>query len=155
GRYREDFHYSYALSANGRIQVENFNGPVEVSGWDQNTVDITGTKYASSEQRLSEMKIEVMTTPTSVAIRTVRALDHGNAGARYIIRAPRGASLDRIISSNGPIRLDGMEAGARVQTSNGPVHARSVHGSVDIETSNGPVDLTGISGPAMIRTSNG
>jgi hypothetical protein len=43
-RYKEDFHFSYPLAEGGRIELENFNGSVEISGWDQNTVDIDGTK---------------------------------------------------------------------------------------------------------------
>ena len=34
-RYHEDFHYSYPMSAGGRLAVESFNGSVEVSTWDQ------------------------------------------------------------------------------------------------------------------------
>src|SRR5207249_442335 len=50
-RYKEDFHFSYPLSANGRVEVESFNGSVEISGWDQNTIDISGTKYANTPER--------------------------------------------------------------------------------------------------------
>jgi len=49
-RYREDFHFSYPLSAGGSLMVENSNGSVEIVGWDKNTIDIDGTKYASSKR---------------------------------------------------------------------------------------------------------
>src|SRR5580658_4621694 len=82
-RYQEDFHYSYPLSANGRIEVENFNGPVEISGWDQSNVEISGTKYASTPERLRELRIDVAASAGSVTIRTLRPLDRfGNASAR-------------------------------------------------------------------------
>ena len=45
-RSSQDFHYSYPMQPGGRLSVENFNGSVEISGWDQDTVDISGTKYA-------------------------------------------------------------------------------------------------------------
>jgi hypothetical protein len=155
-RYQEDFHYSYPLSANGRIEVENFNGPVEISGWDQNSVDISGTKYAGTPERLKELRIDVAASASSVTIRTLRPLDHyGNASARYVLRVPRGANLERIVTSNGPIRLDDMDGGAHVRTSNGPVHASHIGGDLDIETSNGPVEATGVTGFTTVRTSNG
>ncbi len=155
-RYQEDFHYSYPLSANGRIEVENFNGPVEISGWDQNSVEITGTKYASTPERLKELRIDVAASTGSVTIRTMRPLDrYGNSSARYVLRVPRGANLERIVTSNGPIRLDDLDGGARVRTSNGPVHASHIRGELDIETSNGPVEATGVTGSTTVRTSNG
>src|SRR5580658_3520868 len=75
-RYREDFHFSYPLSAGGSLRLENFNGSVEISGWDKNTIDIDGTKYASTEYRLREMKIDIVPTPGSITIRPLPPLDH-------------------------------------------------------------------------------
>ena len=65
-RYREDFHFSYPLSTGGSLRLENFNGSVEISGWDKNTVDIDGTKYANTEYRLKEMKVEVTPSANSI-----------------------------------------------------------------------------------------
>jgi hypothetical protein len=85
-RYREDFHYSFPLSSGGVVRLDNFNGAVEISGWDKNTIDIDGTKYANTEYRLKEIKIEVTPSANSINIRTLPPIDrHGNAGARYTI----------------------------------------------------------------------
>src|ERR1700747_2428747 len=70
-RYREDFHFSYPLNAGATVQVENANGSVEIVGWDKDTIEIDGTKYASSEERLKETKIDVSPSPGSVTIRTI------------------------------------------------------------------------------------
>jgi DUF4097 and DUF4098 domain-containing protein YvlB len=155
-RYKEDFHSTYPLPASGRIEIENFNGPVEITGWDQNSVDVSGTKYASTQDRLSELKVDVSASAGVVSIRTLRPFDHwGNGGVRYQIRVPRGANLDRIVTSNGPIRLDDLDGSVRARTSNGPVNASRLRGSLEVETSNGPVDATELKGAVMVRTSNG
>src|ERR1700689_236480 len=75
-RYREDFHQSFPLSAGGGLRVENFNGAVEISGGDKNTIDIDGTKYANTEYRLKEMKIDIVPSGNSISIRTLPPLDH-------------------------------------------------------------------------------
>ncbi len=156
GRFQEDFHYSYPLTANGRIEVENFNGAVEISGWDQDSVDISGTKFASTPERLKELKIDVAASAGSVRVRTLRPLDRfGSSTARYVLRVPRHANLERIVTSNGPIRLDDLDGGASVRTSNGPVHVSHLRGSLDVETSNGPVEATGVTGSTVVHTSNG
>ena len=56
-RYHEDFHYSYPLKAGGRLSVDGVNGSVEVSVWDQETVDISGTKYARTQEDTHDLKI--------------------------------------------------------------------------------------------------
>src|ERR1041385_9005677 len=90
-RYREDFHYSYPQTSGGRLVLENFNGSVEITGWDQNTVDVSGTKYAESRELLAAIRIEVTNSGNGVHVRTVRP-EHerrGNMGAKYVIRVPR------------------------------------------------------------------
>src|SRR5689334_8827900 len=83
-RYNADFHYSYPLAANGRLSIETFNGSIEVSGWDENTVDISGTKYARSQQLADDIRVNVDHSPNAVDLRVVRPTDShlGNMGAR-------------------------------------------------------------------------
>jgi DUF4097 and DUF4098 domain-containing protein YvlB len=155
-RYREDFHFSYPLSVGGSVRLENFNGSVEISGWDKNTVDIDGSKYANTDYRLKEMKIDIQPTASSISIRTIPPLDRrGNAGARYTIHVPRHTELAQIISSNGAIRVDTIEGNSHLRTSNGSVHATKLVGSLDVQTSNGTVEISDITGDTTLRTSNG
>ena len=58
-RYHEDFHFSYPMKTGARLTVESFNGSVEVSAWDQETVDISGTKYARSQDEARDLKIDI------------------------------------------------------------------------------------------------
>jgi hypothetical protein len=155
-RYHEDFHYSYPLKAGGRLSVEGFNGSVEVSVWDQETVDISGTRYARSLEETRDLKIEVDHNADSVSIRAVRpSLRRGNYGARFAIKVPRGVVLERVTTSNGAIRASDGAGPARLKTSNGHVEVRRLKGSLNAETSNGPVELQDIDGAVDVRTSNG
>src|SRR5260370_16368767 len=80
-RYREDFHYSYPQTAGGSLSVQNFNGSVEVIGWDQNTVDISGTKYAESRHLLNALKIEAPSAANMVHVKTAHPeTPHGHMG---------------------------------------------------------------------------
>jgi len=155
-RYHEDFHYSYPLKAGGRLSVEGFNGSVEVSVWDQETVDISGTKYARTQEDTHDLKIEVDHSADSVSVRAVRpSLRRGNYGARFAIKVPRGVLLERVTTSNGAIRASDGAGPARLKTSNGHVEVRRLKGSLNAETSNGPVELDDIDGAVDVRTSNG
>ena len=154
---KQDFHYSKPLNQGGRFSIENTNGSVEISGWDRNEVDISGTKYARTKAQLDEMKIDVQASNGAVSIRTIPPVDrsHSNAGAKYIIRVPRRVVVDLAASTNGSIQLSSVEGGARIRTSNGRVTTKSVKGLLDITTTNGNVDIVDVTGGVHVSTSNG
>jgi Putative adhesin len=157
GRYQEDFHYTYPLKTGGRLAVDGFNGSIEVSPWDQENVDISGTKYARTADDAADIKIDIdHSTRDAVSIRATRPMTrNGNHGVRFVIKVPRSAVLDRLVTSNGAIRAtDGVGPG-RFKTSNGGVHAIRFHGELDVETSNGPMELNDIEGSITGHTSNG
>src|SRR5579862_755499 len=137
-RFNRDFHYSYPFHSNGKLELETFNGGIEISGWDQETIDISGTKSGPSQQAADDLKISIDNTPDAVSIREPRPIDRRNhEGARFVIKIPRGAHLDRISTSNGGIRIADGSGPARLRTSNGQIHVTGLHGSVDAQTSNG------------------
>jgi DUF4097 and DUF4098 domain-containing protein YvlB len=136
--------------------VESFNGSVDVSTWDQQTVDISGTKYARSEEEARDLKIEIDHAPASVSVRATRpSMRHGNYGARFAIKVPRGVVLDRLITSNGAIRTTDGVGPSRMKTSNGHVEVRGLKGSLIVDTSNGPVEAQDIEGGVEAHSSNG
>jgi hypothetical protein len=155
-RFRDDFHYSYDLKPGGVLYMENMNGSIEISGWDKSTIDISGTKYAAEENALKGMKVDVVAGPDSVRIRTIAPSGYrGNLGARYVIRVPQRTQLDKISSSNGSVRIDGLQGAARVRTSNGSVRVMNVAGPLELQTSNGAVEANDVQGGVTIHTTNG
>ena len=153
----EDFSYDFPLSATGRLTLDNYNGSVEITAWDQEKIEIRGSKYASTKEQLADIRVEARAVaPDQVTIRTVPPSERrGNTGARYTIRLPRRATLERIASSNGGVRLDGLEGSGRVQTSNGTIRVGQHQGTLDLSTSNGAIEIRSMAGPVTARTSNG
>src|SRR3954453_20012241 len=70
-RFKEDFHHSYEVKPGARIALENINGSVEIMGWEKNTVDVAGTKYAADESLLKATRIDIVASADSVSVRTV------------------------------------------------------------------------------------
>lgn len=155
-RYPADFHYSYPLKSGGRVTVENFNGSIELTSWDQDNVDISGVKYAGTPELRDAIKIDIVQSGDAVHIRTVRPSERrGNMGAKYVIKVPRKTELERITSSNGSIRVTDTEGAARLRSSNGSIHATGLKGSLDVQTSNGGIEVQDLDGSAVLKTSNG
>ena len=154
-RYRADFHYAYDLQPGGHINLENMNGPVEISGWDQNKIEITGVRNASTQEGLDALKIDIHNTPSSIDIRTVRPSGFHNGGASYALRVPRAAVLDHIATTNGSLRVHDLDNGGYLKSTNGSLRIEDVRGAVDAQTSNSSIEVHSIGGDAKMKTSNG
>lgn len=154
--FKQDFHSTHPLDAGGRISVESFNGSIEVTGWDQNSVEINGTKHAGFRDALDDIKIDVNANPNSIRIRAMRGADRlRGAGVRFSLRVPRKAVLELISTSNARIEVDGVEGKARLHSSNGGMRLTRVKGDFEADTTNGPIDAQDLRGNANFHTSNG
>lgn len=156
-RVTEDFHYSYDMQPGGRLELENTNGSVEISGWDRNTIDVSGTKYASSDDLLRDIRIKVSVDGNTVTIHTETPGDffHGNYGAKYIIRLPRRVTVDRAQTTNGSVSVEDIEGGGYVKSTNGHISMTRDDGNYEIDTTNGGIDLEDLNGNERAETTNG
>jgi len=155
-RYHADFHYTWDMQPDCRVNAESFNGLIEITGWDQNKVEIMGTKFASTEQLRDAIKVDIQHTPGSVDIRAVKPSGRlGGMGARFTMHVPRNARLDRITTSNGGVRINDVAGAAHLLGSNGSIKVGNVSGDVDARTSNGAIEVESVRGEAILRTSNG
>ena len=155
-RYSKDFHSSYPLKPGGRLSVETFNGSVDISGWDQDTVDISGTKYGPSQEEADSLRVDIENSADSVSVRVPRPTERrNNQGARLMIKVPRNTQLDRIVTSNSSIHTEDGAGPTHLRTSNGSIRVLDLRGDLEAETSNSSVELDGVEGNARAHTSNG
>ena len=92
--YEKPFHYAYDLKPGGRLDLENFNGSVEIAGWDRDRVEIDGVQYGSTPELRDAIKIDIAASADLVRIQTIRPPErHGSMGVKYVIKAPRKLDL--------------------------------------------------------------
>jgi len=155
-RVTRDFHYTYPLHAGGRLSLETFNGSVEISGSDRDTVDILGAKYGPTPEAADALRVVIDHTADSVTIRAVRPTERrNNQGARFTLLVPKNVILERVTASNGSIRVTGIAGPAHLHTSNGEIRAIDLKGDLGVETTNGAVELHLIEGAVHPHTANG
>jgi DUF4097 and DUF4098 domain-containing protein YvlB len=149
GSVTEEFHQTYSLTANGRVDLDNINGAVHVSTWDRNEVKVDAIKYAGSKERLDEAKIEVDAGSDHVSIRTkYRDHDlsfnwgsHNNpAGVEYTLKVPRTARLDEIKLINGSLDVTGVSGEVNASCINGRLEAHDLSGPAHLSTINGRLE---------------
>ena len=149
GALSEEFHQTYALAPDGRIELDNINGPVHISSWDQNQVKVDAVKYADTKERLDEAKIEIDARNDSISIRT-KYPDHNQswnwgsqnnpASVEYTLTVPRTARLDEIKLINGSLDVTGMSGEVNASCINGRLEAHDLSGRARLSTINGRLD---------------
>jgi DUF4097 and DUF4098 domain-containing protein YvlB len=136
----QEFHKTVPITANGRVSLENINGSVKITGWDQNQVQIDAVKSARDQQRLDEARIEVDVANDAVRIRTRYPDNHTNnnpASVRYDIHVPRNATLDKVDLVNGSLEVQQVSGEVNANLVNGSLHAHNLAGRSDLSTVNG------------------
>jgi len=149
GALTEEFHQTYTITPNGRVELDNINGDVHISSWDRNEVKVDAVKYADTKEKLDEAKIEVDANKDSVSIRT-KYPDHDHnwtwgshnnpASVEYTLTVPRTVSLDEIKLINGALEVNGISGEVRASCINGHLEAHDLSGHAKLSTINGRLD---------------
>jgi DUF4097 and DUF4098 domain-containing protein YvlB len=166
--FTEEFHQTYALTPDGRVELDNINGSVHISTWDQDQVKVDAIKSAGTKERLDEARIEVDAGKDYVSIETEYP-DHSltfnsdnwhdnPATVEYTLTVPRRARLDEIKLVNGSLDVTGTSGEVRASCINGKLVARDLSGRTRLSTVNGrleahfnqlagsPVELNSVNG---------
>ncbi|MGA2101292.1 MAG: DUF4097 family beta strand repeat-containing protein [Candidatus Sulfotelmatobacter sp.] len=149
GALTEEFHQTYTISADGRVELDNINGAVHISSWDRNEVKVDAVKYADTKERLDEAKIEIDSGKDYLSIRT-KYPNHDNtwnwgshnnpAGVEYTLTVPRAIRLDEIKLINGSLDISGVSGEVRASCINGRLEAHDLAGRAELSTINGRLD---------------
>jgi len=158
-RHKEDFQQSHPFVPGGKLTLRTFNGSVEITGWDQSTVDVSGAKYAETEEMLRELKVDVKVAGDAISIEANKPQGlRINGGVKLVVKVPRKTTLESVMTSNGSIQVNEIDANTRVTTSNGSVKAARIRGTLEATTSNGAIRaevLERTAAPIRATTSNG
>jgi DUF4097 and DUF4098 domain-containing protein YvlB len=149
GAFTEEFHQTYALTSDGRVELDNINGAVHISTWDQNEVKVDAVKYADSKERLEQARIDIDSGKDHLSIRT-KYPDHNltfnwgshnnPASVEYTLTVPRTARLDEIKLINGSLDVTGVTGEVHASCINGTLEAHNLSGRADLSTINGHLD---------------
>lgn len=146
------------LAADGRVEISNISGEIEVTGWDSDRVSITGTLEDGVE------RLEISSGSDRLGIRV--ELEHRvrNNGSAYLtIKMPATASLD-VETVSADITVDGLvgdveleSVSGRVEVSGAPadLEASSVSGNVVATSTAGRSELESVSGDVIVRNATG
>ena len=136
----------------GTVEIVNVEGSIEVTGWNQPTVDVSGTIGERVE------RVDVTTSANRTTVRVV--LPNGSSwlgeGAAHLkIRVPQNSSLEVSLVS-ADLRISGVGGNQHLQTVSGDIEGDVGSGDLQVNTVSGDVHLTAHNGhSAQIKTVSG
>lgn len=156
-RYRRDFHMEQAFQQSGRLEVENFNGSVDIASWPRNSLEVSGTKSGPSEAELDKLKIDVHVDGGVAYVHVDRPPGNWNGGysTQLHIRVPKATNISRVKTTNGGVSVEDVDGGGDVSSTNGRILLARDTGSYHVETTNGGVEIDECQGAFHLRTTNG
>jgi RNA polymerase sigma factor (sigma-70 family) len=145
------------------VNLEVFNGGIDVVAGEENKVEIQITKEsrALSEDRAKEALAHIQVTASqdgdAISVQAkkdneARSSDQLSAAAK--VRVPPGAALT-LNTSNGPVTVKGGTGTAQIRTSNGAISVKDRTGPLHSHTSNGAIEVVGGKELLELHTSNG
>jgi len=144
GNFHQQSSRIYALSARGRVSLQNINGDVHIRAWDRNEVRIDAIKSARSQNLLSEARVEIESSADSINIHT-RYGDGANANpgkVEFTVMVPRHARLSEIKLINGALDIEGVIGGVNASAVNGTLRAQKIAGDARLSTVNGRLEAS-------------
>lgn len=146
------------LAADGRVEVSNVSGEVNVVGWTGDGVEITGTlddgvkglDIMSSRSRLSvEVELEHRTRNNGSAYLTLKIPVTANLEVETV---SADISVDGV---QGEVDLESVSGEIDVAGSPGSLEAASVSGDVVAAVTAGNAELESVSGDIIVRRATG
>jgi DUF4097 and DUF4098 domain-containing protein YvlB len=137
----QDFNKGYELGAGGRITVTNMSGDVTVTGYDGNTVLVTGRR-TGPDKDVVEIVDRSSGNDIEIGVKYPRNCNC-DASVDFIVQVPRSTRyvFEKIASMSGDVRVEGVT---------GAVHATAMSGDVRVGVVDGTVEATAMSGDVEV-----
>lgn len=131
-----DIDKSLKASRDGRVEIANVAGEVNVTGSDDDSVHVTGKLGNNTKELVFERDGDTVT------IRVEIERDARNVGStRLDIRVPEGSAVD----------IDTVSADVGLRDVHGAVHINTVSGDIELATATTNLDVTTMSGDLELR----
>lgn len=149
GKAQDEWSRTYPIAPDGRVEVTNISGTIEVLGTSGQQVEVRAVRIArantdeAAKELLRQVEIKEDHTQGLVRLETVMPSGTGfrsSGSVRYYLKVPAAVSV-RIRNTNGQVRVEGVKGSVHAETTNGGVRGRALAGEVQATTTNGGVDL--------------
>jgi hypothetical protein len=139
------FDRTIPLVEDGKLWLEDRDARIEITGWERAEVRLRAVRRGVPSADPDALRVEIETPPGGLRLRTVfrtadtvRSRDE-HATTELSLQVPRRATLERISSINGSVRLADFDGRAVVATVSGEIHVSGTRGDLDLSSVDGRV----------------
>ncbi|UCC38834.1 MAG: DUF4097 family beta strand repeat protein [Candidatus Aminicenantes bacterium] len=180
-KYEEKFEKTVPVAKDGKVDVRNISGSIEVTTWDRAEVKIEALKISKAsslskaEENAGKVTIDVYKEDSIVRIETKypeRRIRSLSVSVNYSLTIPSKAAIEaKSVSGgvrleniggmveagtvSGSVRLMTAEKGADLHTTSGGIEAEDITGDVDLHVTSGSITARRIKGSVTAETVSG
>lgn len=130
---------SYPLNADATFSINNFNGDIEIVGWDEPRAEVTITKSGGSQSDQSAVDIKVSNSKDALSFDSTSLMSRG-INVSYEVKLPRTLREVTITSMNSSVALTNFSGPVSIKLQNGGIDLKDVSGAVSAKTINGSIE---------------
>jgi hypothetical protein len=147
-KLQEPFDRTLDVRAGTPVSIDNVNGRIVVTTWDQPRVRIHAIRKAESREALDKLTIDIRQNGEGVSIATHMPKKNDSGFLDFLFGNDGNASIDYDVTIPRTTDL-------KVENTNGGISASDVNGSIQLSTTNGRIDAIRCSGTMNAGTTNG
>jgi len=148
---RNEFHQVVALEPGGAISLDNYNGDIEIRGWDRNEVEITAEDewsraygrrtWFSGGSETSGPDVEVDKIDNLVKIRNrISGREDEIRTVHFYLNVPRSVDLRDVRGREGDILIADLYGKVLADLDDGNIRIENFSGSLDLSLGSGTVE---------------
>jgi hypothetical protein len=146
----EDYQRNIRFSPGGVVSLRNFDGNIEITGWDRNEVDIYAEKmiprseedqvrFIITKKDIAQIDLEKYGNE-NISISTKSISEEGeDTVVDYYVKTPRSINIQDILARNGDIFVADIYGSVSVKLEQGNIDIDNFSGSLDTSVINGSV----------------
>jgi hypothetical protein len=172
----------FTLSGTADVQLETFDGAIEVHSWDRNEVEVEIERRAMEQALVDDMKVTAEQDGNRIVIKVsgprrsesggVQIGVHFSPSARLRVALPRNTQLTAssgdgslsvedlngkisLRTGDGSIRITRLAGDITLRTADGSIRVDRAEGKLDVETEDGSITMEAKPSSLRARTSDG
>lgn len=154
----------FTVSGQPEVDVETFDGAIEIHSWDRNEVEIEVEKRAMEQSLVDEMKVAAEQQGSKIILKVTgpsRYESHGiqigvsfSPSARLRIAVPRSSHI-AAKSNDGAITIEDVAGKVTLNTGDGSVRVTRVSGEIFVRSGDGTIRMDAVEGKLDLETDDG
>jgi len=138
---------SFTVDENSQFSLENINGAVVISSWQEPRIKVAATIRANNQKQHDQVKVKMQQKGQHVAVEThyEEKSNWGNnqsAQVEYTIWLPSDTNLDDIELVNGSLTINNVSGEVNAQVVNGSIKATGLTMDSELSSVNGSIKAT-------------